>query len=94
MAVAVQGRTQALLVGAAYSLGGEVKQGMWNELMARITTAVMGVKDEDGQTMIEYALLAVFISIVAIIALTAIGVDVKAIFEKVDSATNGPAATP
>lgn len=44
------------------------------------------VREEDGQDMVEYALLAAFISIVAIVALKAIGPLVNAIYVKVQAA--------
>lgn len=50
------------------------------------------VEDEEGATMIEYALLAGLISVVAIAALTAIGTDVKAIYEKISAALKPVAA--
>ena len=43
-------------------------------------------KDESGATMIEYALLAALISIVAIITITAVGTSVCDKFNTVDSA--------
>lgn len=42
--------------------------------------------DETGQDMIEYALLAAFISIVAIIAIRAIGPLVNTIYQNVQAA--------
>jgi Flp pilus assembly pilin Flp len=44
------------------------------------------VREEDGQDMVEYALLAAFISIVAIAALRAIGPLVNAIYVRVQNA--------
>lgn len=44
------------------------------------------IREEDGQDMVEYALLAAFISIVAIAALRAIGPLVNAIYERVRDA--------
>lgn len=44
------------------------------------------VRAEDGQDMIEYALLAGFISIVAILALQAIGPLVVDIYEAIEDA--------
>lgn len=43
-------------------------------------------KNQKGATVIEYALIAALISIVAIIAMSAIGGKVKAKLDKVDSA--------
>jgi len=42
--------------------------------------------EEDGQDMVEYALLASFISIVAIVAIRAIGPLVRTIYENVQTA--------
>jgi Flp pilus assembly pilin Flp len=44
------------------------------------------IREEDGNDMVEYALLASFISIVAIAALKAIGPLVNAIYVKVEAA--------
>ena len=44
------------------------------------------IREEDGQDMVEYALLASFISIVAIAALRAIGPLVNAIYVRVQGA--------
>jgi Flp pilus assembly pilin Flp len=44
------------------------------------------VREEDGQDMVEYALLAAFISIVAIAALRAIGPLVNGIYVRVQNA--------
>lgn len=43
-------------------------------------------RDEGGQDMIEYALLASFISIVAILAIKAIGPLIVTIYEAVETA--------
>jgi Flp pilus assembly pilin Flp len=44
------------------------------------------LKDERGEDIIEYALLAAFISIIAIIAVKLVGTRVKDIFEDVAAA--------
>ena len=43
------------------------------------------IKDEEGQDLIEYALLAAFIAVVAITAITAVGTKVNAVFDKVNT---------
>ena len=43
-------------------------------------------KDDDGQTLIEYALLAFLIAIAAIIFLSAIGLDLAETFDEVENA--------
>jgi len=44
---------------------------------------------EDGQGMVEYALILFLISVVAIVFLTAIGTDVKNVFDDVEDALLG-----
>jgi pilus assembly protein Flp/PilA len=53
-------------------------------LMAR-----MMVAKEEGQALVEYSLILALISVVAILALTTIGNDVKAALEKVVEALAG-----
>jgi pilus assembly protein Flp/PilA len=43
-------------------------------------------RKEDGQAMVEYALILALVSVVSILALTAIGVQVNAIFEAIQGA--------
>lgn len=58
---------------------------IWNQLYLGMVVAGQDVKEDDGQTMIEYALLAVFISIVAVVFLIAVGVDVSRMFDTVET---------
>ena len=44
------------------------------------------LKDEEGQDMVEYALLLAFISIIAVVAVTAVGSKVNTKFEAVSGA--------
>lgn len=62
---------------------------MINYLRAYLGTLI---KNEKGQGMIEYGLIAVFISVVAITLLTPIGTKVKAFFTTVKTAVE--TATP
>jgi pilus assembly protein Flp/PilA len=64
------------------------------EFMYQLTTFVMNAmarlrEDEEGQGLVEYALILVLVSIVAIITLRALGVHVSSIFGKADSALSG-----
>ena len=43
------------------------------------------VREEKGQDLIEYALLAGFISLVAVVAITAVGVGVNGVYGNIDS---------
>ena len=44
------------------------------------------MKDESGQTLIEYALLAFLIAIVSIVLLAAIGLDLAETFDAIENA--------
>ncbi|UCH84450.1 MAG: Flp family type IVb pilin [Candidatus Latescibacterota bacterium] len=50
------------------------------------------LRDESGQDMVEYGLLAAFISIVAIAALQAIGPLVNAVYVAIQNALTGTGA--
>jgi pilus assembly protein Flp/PilA len=64
---------------------------MLNELYARMNALVAGARDEEGQGLVEYALILVFVSIVSIGVLTILGVDVSDIFTTVETALDGQA---
>ena len=49
-------------------------------------TLIHVLRNDDGQDMVEYALLASFISIVAIVALRAIGPLVNTIYQNIQGA--------
>ena len=49
-------------------------------------------REEEGQGLVEYALILVLVSIAAIVALTALGGKLSPIFNKVATALNLPAA--
>jgi pilus assembly protein Flp/PilA len=49
------------------------------------------VRDEEGQDIIEYALLGAFISIIAVAAITLIGTDVNTIYENIQGVTSDAA---
>jgi pilus assembly protein Flp/PilA len=42
-------------------------------------------KDEDGATMVEYALMVALIAIICIVAVTAIGTNVNLVFQSIAS---------
>jgi len=50
------------------------------------------VREEEGQDIIEYALLAAFISVVAWLSLQKIGQDVQTMYSGVQSATGDAAS--
>jgi pilus assembly protein Flp/PilA len=43
------------------------------------------VRDEAGQDLIEYALLAGFISLVAVVAITAVGTGINKVYNNIDA---------
>jgi pilus assembly protein Flp/PilA len=68
-----------------------VNQNMLNEIKHFATSlwTRMMVAREEGQALVEYSLILALISVVAILALTTIGTDVKAALEKVVEALAG-----
>jgi pilus assembly protein Flp/PilA len=50
------------------------------------------VREEEGQDIIEYALLAAFISVLAWVAIQTIGTDVSTMYDKVQTATDAAAS--
>jgi pilus assembly protein Flp/PilA len=49
----------------------------------RVTTALL--KDESGQGLIEYALIAGLIGLVAVVAMTSVGTQIKTAFNSISS---------
>lgn len=47
------------------------------------------VREEDGQDLIEYALLAAFISLAAVAAITQLGTAINNIYTKISSTLDG-----
>ena len=50
------------------------------------------IREEAGQDIIEYAFLGMFISIIAVLAITSIGVDVNTLYERIQGPTGDAAA--
>lgn len=60
------------------------------KLYTMLLSRMESVRDrEEGQGMIEYSLLAALISVVAILTITAVGVDVDGVFNSVELALPG-----
>ena len=51
--------------------------------------ARLQVEREDGQAMVEYGLILALVSVAAIIALKAVGGDVNAVFQSIDTSLSG-----
>lgn len=63
------------------------------KLQEKLLDVYVRFHNEDGQGMVEYALILFLISIVAIVFLTQIGVDVSAVYDDVENALGGGDAT-
>jgi Flp pilus assembly pilin Flp len=61
--------------------------------MAYLVSLVSSLRREDGQDLLEYALLVALIALVAVAAVTAAGVRVDAIFDAIVAAIPLPAAS-
>lgn len=60
------------------------------ELYTRAATRVREFnRDEEGQGLVEYALILVLVSIISIAVLGVLGVDVDGVFEQVETALDG-----
>lgn len=60
---------------------------MLNNLFAYLTVIFTDVKErQEGQTMVEYALLLVFIALVALVGATALGIQVDVVYDSIVTA--------
>lgn len=63
---------------------------MLNNLFAYLTVAFTEIKErEEGQGLVEYALILVLVSIASILMLTALGTDIGAVFTEVSGELGG-----
>ena len=58
---------------------------MINKAIIRAKSALRRMKSKKGQTLVEYALILAFISVVAISVLIALGSQVKSVFTTISS---------
>jgi len=56
------------------------------DLQSRIAEVARNAREEEGQTMVEYALILFLVSIVAILVLTDVGTQVSKVFQSVKDA--------
>jgi pilus assembly protein Flp/PilA len=52
------------------------------------------IEREEGQALVEYALILALISIVSILVLEALGVDIKNVFRTIETAVSGTGGAP
>ncbi len=58
---------------------------MINKVITRAKIALRRLKGKKGQTLVEYALILAFISVVAISVLIALGQQIKSVFTTISS---------
>jgi Flp pilus assembly pilin Flp len=58
---------------------------MINKVITRAKTALRRLKSKKGQTLVEYALILAFISVVAISVLIALGTQVTKVFSSIST---------
>ncbi len=58
---------------------------MINKIITSAKTALRRLKSKKGQTLVEYALILAFISVVAISVLIALGSQIKGVFTTISS---------
>jgi len=58
---------------------------MINKVITRAKSALRRMKSKKGQTLVEYALILAFISVVAISVLITLGNQIKAVFTTISS---------
>jgi len=58
---------------------------MINKVIIRAKAALRSMKSKKGQTLVEYALILAFISVVAISVLLALGKNVTSVFSTINS---------
>ncbi len=56
-----------------------------NEFMSRILVKFQEIKEESGQTLVEYGLIVALLSIAAIVILTTLGQDIVNVFTSVST---------
>ena len=61
----------------------------WVRLQALVAAAKAAGRDEDGQGLVEYALILVLVSIVCIVILTTVGSQANNVFSKISSTLSG-----
>ncbi len=56
-----------------------------NDFVTRILVKLQEMKEESGQTLVEYGLIVALLSIAAIAILSTVGDDIVAVFEEVST---------
>ena len=56
-----------------------------NDFLTRVLVKFQEMKEEDGQTLVEYGLIVALLSIAAIVILSTLGKDIVNVFTKVST---------
>jgi Flp pilus assembly pilin Flp len=64
-------------------------ENLWLRLAVVMSDPLGALRREEGQTLVEYALIIALVSVVLIAALKALAVAIGGVFTKIDSALNG-----
>jgi len=62
---------------------------MLNELSARIMTWATAARDEEGQGLVEYALILAVVSVASLVALQTLGGGIAPVLDQVSGALTG-----
>lgn len=60
-----------------------------NNLLQLADITIPSLKEEDGQDLAEYALVLVFVAIVAVAGVTALGGSISAVFDQITAGLAG-----
>jgi pilus assembly protein Flp/PilA len=56
---------------------------MWNDLKCYVQSLVASLKGEEGQGLVEYALIISLVSVASILALTNLGAAISGVFTEI-----------
>jgi pilus assembly protein Flp/PilA len=62
---------------------------MWNEFTTRVAMAIVAMRDEEGQALVEYGLLVGLIAVVCVVAVGVLGGQVNDAFNAITTALGG-----
>jgi pilus assembly protein Flp/PilA len=60
-----------------------------NLLVGQLVSRVQAVREEDGQAMVEYALILALVSVASILILTTLGTNVSSVYQSISDAIAG-----
>lgn len=62
---------------------------MFTKMMIALNAYMASLKNEEGQGLAEYALIIVLVSLVVVLALTAVGGEIDTVFTDIKTALEG-----